>query len=206
MAEDKEIEIKWNAYSTERSKPVERRAFNKALRRYARGRKARRVSIAGFDYYYESKAGFVGRHRHGVVTNELTTKARISAKSTTVRAETNLRLAKSTSPLQVREFFLELGFPKVLPVYKDCDIYFIQEGRYTVDVVWYRVTCQSSKPRDFLEVEVQGGSVRESLSVLDRWKKFMYKEFGIGDADIVNESLYEIYSGKRYRMSARSTR
>jgi adenylate cyclase class IV len=206
MAESKEIEIKWNAYSTERQSSVERSTFNRAIRKYVRGKKSRKLVIAGFDYYYESKDGYVGRHRHGSSSNELTTKARTSKRSTTIRAETNLMLEKSTSPLQVQEFFLELGFPKVLPIFKDCDIYFIKEGQFVVDVVWYRVTCGKAKVRDFIEVEVHEAPVKQSLAILNRWKKFLQAEFGITDADIVHESLYEIYSGKRYRMSARMSR
>lgn len=202
MAKNEEIEIKWNATSNERQQPVERASFNKAIKRYIRGKKSRKVVVAGFDYYYPSKRG-APRHRHGSITNELTIKARLSSKSTTRRREINLKLAKETSPIQVQDFMRELGLGKVLPIFKDCDIYFIQDGKYVVDVVWYRVKVDGFKDRDFIEVEVHEAPVGSSLAVLNRWKNWLYKEFGVTDSEIVNESLYEIYSGKRYNMAAR---
>ena len=195
MAKDKEIEIKWDGSK------VERPGFNKAVRKYAKGKKYKLVKAAGFDYYHTSREGYVIRHRHGEGTNELTVKARVSKQSTTVRKETNIKIAKACSPLSVQEFAKELGFGTTLPVYKDCDIYFIQDGKYVVDVVWYRVTCQDAEPRIFLEVEVQQAPEQASLAILNRWKKFMLKNFGLTDADVIHESLYEIYSGNRYRMS-----
>jgi adenylate cyclase class IV len=196
VALNKEIEIKWSGESVERS------IFNKAIRKYAKGKKFSKVVAVGFDYYYTSKNGYVMRHRHGANTNELTVKARISEQSTTVRKETNIKIAKSASPIQIQEFCKELGFGKVLPVYKDCDIYFIQDGKYLVDVVWYRVSCNRvNHPRVFLEVEVHNAPERASLAILNKWKAFMLKNFELNDKDVINESLYEIYSGNRYRMS-----
>lgn len=195
MAKFKEIEIKWDAAT------VEREAFNKAIKRHIRGKTYRKVVVAGFDYYYESQDGFVARHRHGSTTNELTVKARTSKQSTTVRREINLRMAKETSPIQMQEFMKELGFPKVLPIFKDCDIYFIQDGKYMVDIVWYLVKCADKQQRFFIEVEVHEAPLKRSLDLLTKWKKFLANSFSITDQHIVNESLYEIYSGKRYKMS-----
>lgn len=195
MAKFKEIEIKWNADK------VERQVFNKAIRRYVKGKKYRKVVVAGFDYYYSSREGYVLRHRHGAMTNELTVKARVSNKSTTVRREINVKLAKDVSPIQIQEMMGELGYDKALPIFKDCDIYFIQDGKYMIDIVWYRVTCGDKEPRVFLEVEVHEAPINVSLSMLRRWKRFLNDNFGVTDSDIVNESLYEIYSGRRYRMS-----
>lgn len=203
MAKNEEIEIKWNATSSELRKPVERSAFNSAIRRYIKGKKSRKLVVAGFDYYYPSKRG-APRHRHGSITNELTIKARLSKKSTTRRREINLKLDLSTSPIQVQDFMKEMGLGKVLPIFKDCDIYFIQDGKYVVDVVWYRVKVDGFADRDFIEVEVHEAPVGSSIATLNRWKKWLKQEFGITDADIVNESLYEIYSGKKYNMAARS--
>ena len=87
--------------------------------------------------------------------------------------------------------------------FKDCDIYFIQDGKYIVDVVWYRVKVDGFSDRDFLEVEVHEAPVGSSIATLNRWKKWLKTEFGITDTDIVNDSLYEIYSGKKYNMAAR---
>ena len=192
MAKFKEIEIKWDATN------VDRTAFNKAVRRYAKGKKTRFISVAGFDYYHESPEGYVARHRHGSTTNELTVKARVSKKSTTIRREINLKLAKETSPIQVQELMTELGFRNCLPIFKDCDIYFIQDGKYTVDIVWYKVSCQDKPPKNFIEVEVHEAPVKESLKILEKWTKFVES---LGAGAVMPLSLWEIYSGRQYRMS-----
>lgn len=137
------------------------------------------------------------------MTNELTIKARLSEKSTTRRREINLKLAKETSPIMVQDFMKELGLGKVLPIFKDCDIYFITENGITVDVVWYLVKVDGFIDRVFIEVEVHDAPVAASIAILKRWKRFLKDTFGVTDSDIVNESLYEIYSGKRYNMAAR---
>lgn len=203
MGKHEEIEIKWNAFSTELKRPVERTAFNAAIKKYVRGKKYRKVVVAGFDYYYTSPEGDAPRHRHGAITNELTIKARLSKKSTTIRREINVKLAKETSPIEVQAFMTEIGFDKCLPIHKDCDIYFIEEFGVIVDVVWYRVTCGTHQVRDFLEVEVHESTKKKSMEVLGKWKSWLHREFGVTDKDIVNQSLYEIYSGKTYKMARR---
>ncbi len=199
MAKFKEIEIKWYASGVKRSD------FNQKIVAYAKAKKQkfRLVQVAAFDYYHSSKDGHVARHRSGGNTNELTVKSRVSNKTTTVRREINLKLAKETSPIEVKEAMEEWGFTKTLPIYKDCDIYFIKDGKYVVDVVWYKVSSPHLKGPDkhFIEVEVHEAPEKTSLRILNNWKKFLYSTFNITDKDVVNLSLYEIYSGKRYRMS-----
>ncbi len=198
MAKNEEIEIKWNAGK------VERERFNLTIRKYIRvnKRKSSKLMIAGFDYYYPSKRG-APRHRHGSTTNELTIKARLSKDSTTRRREINLKLAKDTSPIQVQDFMKELGLGKVLPIFKDCDIYFITDGKYVVDVVWYLVKVDGFADRIFIEVEVHQAPVGASIALLNKWKRWLKAEFGVEDSDIEQKSLYEIYSGKTYNMAAR---
>lgn len=194
MAKWKEIEIKWNA------RRVRRAAFNKAMRAHLRGKKWKLVTIAGFDYYHINGPNVL-RHRHGATTNELTVKARTSNSSTTVRKEVNVKLPPSVSPVLVREMMAELGFDKILPIYKDCDIYFVKDGKYIVDIVWYRASCDGTRRMDLIEVEIHNAPIKTSIAMLNKWKKFLSESFGLTDFDIINDSLYEIYSGKRYRMS-----
>jgi len=194
MAKWKEIEIKWNAQRVKRSD------FNLALRRHLRGKKWKLVTIAGFDYYHIN-GPFVLRHRHGSKTNELTVKARTSKRSTTVRKEVNVTLPPSVSPMLIREMMSELGFNKILPIYKDCDIYFVQDGDFVVDIVWYRASCDGDRRMDLIEVEIHEAPIKVSIDMLNKWKKFLNESFGLTDSDIINDSLYEIYSGKRYRVS-----
>jgi adenylate cyclase class IV len=199
MAKFKEIEIKWDASSVKRS------LFNKAVADFCKQKKLKNklVQVAAFDYYHSSKDGHVARHRSGAGTNELTVKSRISKNSTTIRREINLKLAKETSPIEVQEAMEEWGFTDNLPIFKDCDIYFINDGKYVVDIVWYKVSSPRVVGPDkiFIEVEVHNAPEKSSMRILNNWKKFLYANFEITDKNIINESLYEIYSGKRYRMS-----
>ena len=202
MAKFKEIEIKWDASG------VRRKVFNDALSTYLRRNKIgfKLVKAAGFDYYHSSRDGHVARHRHGASTNELTVKSRVSTSTTTVRREINLKLAKETSPIEVQEAMFEWGFTKTLPIYKDCDIYFIRDGKYVVDIVWYKVSCQQADvpSKVFIEVEVHEAPEQVSINMLNTWKRFLNDTFGLTDANVINQSLYEIYSGKRYLMSRRT--
>jgi adenylate cyclase class IV len=198
MAKFKEIEIKWDASS------VKRLDFNEKVKTFLNKKyKHNKISVAGFDYYYESKDAYVGRHRHSRDHNELTVKARVSKKSTTIRKEINIKLAPDASPMVVQEFMSELGFGKVMPIYKDCDIYFIRDGKYVIDIVWYTVSSPKVKGPDkiFIEIEVHEAPLKKSLKMLDKWKKFLYTNFNISDSDVINQSLYEIYSGNKYRIT-----
>jgi adenylate cyclase class IV len=154
------------------------------------------VRCAGPDFYYSNKDGFCARHRSGGDTNELTVKRRIGDTAITVRRETNLKLDRTVTALDVMQFFKDLGFGTDVRIHKDCDIYFIRDGRAEVDIVWYKVTS-NGRTRQFIEVEVGGLSKQDSLRVLNRWASHVEKMFKLKNKSDL--SLYEIYSGRRYR-------
>lgn len=196
MAKLKEIEIKWDATL------VERQAFNKKLSFFLKKKKIkyRKLVIDGFDYYYVSKDGDVWRHRKSENTNELTVKARVCQKSTKVRKEGNIFLSKKCGIEDISGTLSLVGVSYAFEIYKDCDIYFIQDGDAEVSIVWYIVKKTGQRDRAFAEVEVHGIGEKKSLKVLNKWSNIMNKLYNIGEKEIVHESLYEIYSGKKYKL------
>lgn len=200
MAKLKEIEVKWNA------EKIARGEFNANLTKFLKSKKLKyEIKRAeGFDYYYSSKSSDVVRHRVSVDTNEITIKARLSKKSTKIRIEKDLELSKKSSVVDVIEFLGLLGIKKEFQIYKDCDIYFIQDGRAEISIVWYKVNKPNGSPikkdRIFTEVEIHNVGERESVKALAKWIKVINGMFGLTNNDLINESLYEIYSGKRYKL------
>ena len=197
MAKLKEIETKWIAEKVDRYK------FNVQMTNFLKANKFKynRIKVAGFDYYYSSKNGDVVRHRVSPNTNELTIKARLDANSTTIRTEKNLIASKQTSVVDVAQFMQLLGIRHEFEIYKSCDIYFIHDGRAEISIVWYKVKKSRCRDRIFLEVEVHNVGEKDSMKLLNKWSKAMYSLVGLSDADVINESLYEIYSGRRYKMT-----
>lgn len=195
MAKHKEIETKWNAAK------VKRDVFLDKIKDHIKVNKLKfdYLFAAGYDYYYENEEGRAPRHRIGGTTNEITCKARTSDSSIEVRKEVNLPLAPEASPHDVQAFFELIGFKKVMPLYKACDIFFIKDGGGSVDVVWYKSTKSKTKPLILVEVEVAGLPVQKSRKLLSKWHGIMKELYGLTDEDISPDSLYEIYSGKKYR-------
>lgn len=201
MASLKEIEIKWDASQ------IKRDDFNFKLRSFlgSKKKKFKFKAAAGFDYYYESESRRVARHRQGLDVNELTIKARISGKSTTVRHEANVKLTRDMPVTEVETALNLMGFRHAISIYKDCDIYFIYQGKAEISIVWYIVTVPKSKykvpAKTFFEIEVHNVPEKESLKILNDWKKNVAEKLlGLKKENIIQESLYEIYTGKRYRV------
>jgi adenylate cyclase class IV len=199
MAKLQEIENKWDAAK------VERADFNKQLLALFKKQKIKNkfLSVKGFDYYLSSKAGHVIRHRVGKSTNELTVKARMNKNSTTIRAEGNIAISSTNDIREVHGTLKLLGFDNVMAIYKDCDIYFFSDGIAELSVVWYVVKYKGRHDRVFIEIEIHGLPQRSSMKYLNKWSNIFYKLYGISKTDIVPHSLYEIYSGKKYRMVKR---
>ena len=195
MAKGKEIETKWNADA------VRRGVFLDKIKDHIKTSKLKHdyLFAAGYDYYYENQEGRAPRHRIGGTTNEITCKARMNDDSIEVRKEVNLALAPEVSPHDVAAFMELIGFKRVLPLYKTCDIFFIEDGGGSVDIVWYKITKSKIPPKIFVEVEVGGLPTNKSRKLLAKWKGIMKDLYGLTDDEISPDSLYEIYSGKKYR-------
>lgn len=201
MANLKEIEIKWDARNLDRSE------FNKKMRLFlVNSHFENKFKHAyGFDYYYESETGRVARHRSGIDINELTVKARTSNKSTTIRHEANIKLSKDMPVTEIECALGLMGFKHSFSIYKDCDIYFIEDGKAEISIVWYTITMPQSKykvpERTFFEIEVHNIGEKESLKLLKKWEKMVAESLlGLNKSSIIPESLYEIYTGKKYRL------
>jgi hypothetical protein len=55
--------------------------------------------------------------------------------------------------------------------------------------------------KTFFEIEVHNVPEKESLKILNDWKKNVAEKLlGLKKENIIQESLYEIYTGKRYRV------
>lgn len=205
MAKLKEIEMKWDAKGLERSN------FNLLMKKFLMKNSFSNEfkNAYGFDYYYESETGRVARHRSGIDINEITIKARLSSKSTVVRHEANVKLTADMPVTEVECALNLMGFHHAFSIYKDCDIYFIQDGNAEISVVWYRITMAQSKykspPRTFFEIEVHNVPEKQSLKILKKWKKMIAENtLSLPNTSVIPESLYEIYTGKRYRLEKRN--
>lgn len=165
----------------------------------------RRVSSP--DDYYEN-GDFVVRHRHGRSTSphELTVKRRHSEDSTRTRLEVDLHFAQQTRTEDVRAFLEATGFKLAFTLKKEARIFYVDYGpELQVTIVLYDVWRQGSSSRDgrrFIEIEAEKGSkctpefAREAVASL---VEVCRTRFGL--AEPLNESLYELYSGKRYQVT-----
>lgn len=194
MAKFKEIEVKWVADH------VPRADFNRKLRALLAQKEYlyRFIRVSGPDTYFADEEGRTLRHRKSRNTHELTAKMRIYKKSIKARKEVNVRLALDQPVEDVFELMSMLGLRKDVAITKDCDIYFIDGSTAHVSIVWYQVYADDKSVRTFVEVEVEGLSHQKSLKVLRIWMKRLEKMYGLRRKHVSDESLYEIYSGKRY--------
>lgn len=197
MALHKEIEIKWNATG------VSRKSFNRDLKEYLKtqGFKRTIIRVKGDDVYYRIGDNNPIRHRHGGGTHELTVKGRLSVDSITVRFEKNLKFAPEVQPLDVHLALKTAGFEVDCPIFKDCDIYYIDDNGREVQVVWYKCTKDRGQWRYFIEIEIPNLPQKKSLQLLAKWQDHLGDVFGLTDQDIERQSLYEIFSGRQYKVS-----
>lgn len=199
MAKHKEIEVKWS------SDDVERKHFNREMRALLKKLDCsfRFLRVKGPDTYYVRGRDVV-RHRISKNTHELTIKRRIYKKSIRARKEVNVQLALSQPIEDVVAFLDDIGFERQVRLVKDCDIYFIvMPSGVHASIVWYVVEADDGSMKRFIEVEIEGQSHHRSLASLDFWCKKIEKIFRLGRSDRSDDSLYEIYTGKRYKNVSR---
>lgn len=153
-------------------------------------------------YYTQGKN--VLRHRHGGNTaGELTVKRRKSKHSTKDRVEIDLRFDSNTTQFDVQRFLAATGWEPAFTVVKDCHIFWFTDRKPGVEVVLYDVRCvrpngKETEPRRFVEIEIHKADslLPSALLTLTDWEREARELFKLGDTQ--SESLYEIYSGKRY--------
>lgn len=173
--------------------------------------------ISGPDAYYECGDAVV-RHRQDRRDgrHELTVKRRKSAKSTRDREEIDLHFGKKTKPEDVDAFLRAISFKHAFTLVKDAHIFWLTSDGVPLTLVIYEVGRQLNDlavemkggelvaklvdVRHFIEVEAEKGypgSKARAKQVVENWVSMLRSTFGLGEP--LNESLYEIYSGKRYQ-------
>jgi adenylate cyclase class IV len=165
------------------------------------------LHIIGPDHYYESGPNVV-RHREDRKDgrHELTVKRRKSGGSTRDRLEIDLHFGKKTKVDDVAAFLKATGFTHVFTLVKEAHIFWVKvTENITVTYVIYDVwrDAGDGKKLDckrFVEIEAEKGSdvtadtAKRHVRSLVRT---LQQQFRLGEP--LNESLYEIYSGKRYQ-------
>lgn len=169
---------------------------------WARG-PAKYEHVIGPDTYYVQGQNVL-RHRQNSRAGELTVKRRTSAKSTKDRVEIDLRFDGTTTANDVKRFLAATGWEPAFNVVKDCHIFWF-DGKPGFEAVIYDVRCvfpdgQETKPRRFVEFEIHKADSFDprALFVLKDLEKEARLSMNMGPTE--TESLYEIYSGKRYRL------
>lgn len=163
------------------------------------------VRITSPDRYYECGPNVVRvRGRDGANDRpELTVKRRKSEGSTRDRLEVDLHFDDKTKIKDIVAFLGATGYTHSFTIEKESHIYWVKlSDNLMATFVIYDVWLQDEGKRArFIEVEAEKGSnvtaetgkrhVREQVKALQA-------RFGVGEP--LNESLYEIYSGKRYQV------
>lgn len=162
--------------------------------------------ILGPDDYYESGDHVVRHRRDRVDHHELTVKRRKSESSTRDRLEVDLHFAKETKPEDVAAFLGATGFKKTMTVVKSADIFWIRlTPSLNTTLVIYDVWLEDAgglvpgSQKRFIEVEAEKGSncTHETAKRHIRSQvKLLQERFRLGEP--LNESLWELYSGRRY--------
>lgn len=198
--EHNEIEIKLDATGVD-IEAFKQFVFKKCPDRF--------IAVLGPDTYYENGAS-VARHRKSKRAeggHELTVKRRKSERSTRDREEIDLFFdVTRTKQKDVEAWLIATGFKPVFTLTKHAHIFNIPYGGFSVSVVIYDV-CEGKfdpdKTRRFIEVEVEKGgeiSVDSAKRLLGAWVAELKEAFPVlADRQPLNDSLYEIYSGKKYQ-------
>lgn len=154
----------------------------------------------GPDIYMNNKLGYVARLRFTSDKKEITVKARLSKTDITKRVEYNIPLDESADLKSVQEAWHFLGFDSKVEITKTCDVFdFKLNSGICLHVAYYVVRTKNHKDRIFIEVEPENGTVKQKMKALKEWSKLVSSMLGLQDSNIINQSLYEIYSGHQYR-------
>lgn len=150
------------------------------------------LEIAGPDTYYHIN-GEVFRWRHSIEKDEFTIKNRISEKNLFVRKEIDLDI-QNNSVRTIINFLKVLRAQKIFRIRKHCHIFWLEENNIKVSVVFYTVSCQGFKKRNFVEIESEKG---QEYSKSKQAVRFWEKRLGLNLNHRINNSLYELYSGNK---------
>lgn len=152
------------------------------------------------DHYYRNRDAVV-RHRRLPGPGELTVKQRKSSRSIVDRLEINLGFAEATTHDDVTEFLHATGWVAEFILQKHFShVFWFKHGEAEIAVSLYEVKrADTGETRRFLEVEVERSSdvtEEKARQLLSLWGGCAANEFELDEP--MNDSLYEIYSGRRY--------
>lgn len=163
----------------------------------------RYLRAVGPDAYYE-QGDNVLRHRLSGGAGELTVKRRKSELDSEDRLEIDLHFDPKTSVVDVQRFLQATGWARTFTVLKDCRIFWFREGAMEVNVSYYESWLLQDDPeptrKRFVEIEIEKGTKynpTDARAFLLYWRNHLLRN-GVALGDRINESLYELYSGKKY--------
>lgn len=157
----------------------------------------------GPDVYYKQGSNTIRHRWFAGPAGELTVKLRKSNAHTTDRVEIDLQFDGNVSQDDVTAFLVATGWQKLFTLQKDCHIFWLEMNDVPVSVVLYDVwEIPETKPKRkrFLEVEIDKGfqiNQEKALQTLEWWRRRLADTFQVTKP--MNLSLYEIYSGKKYK-------
>jgi adenylate cyclase class IV len=170
---------------------------------WCQDQKAYRVEkVKGYDRYYRQGENVV-RHRCDGKAGTLTVKKRTDLNSTTNRVEVDLHFDDKITEKDVQAFLLASGWVFELELLKSATIFWYGHDDYSMTIVVYGIHHNGATDH-YLELEIEKGSdvsIKYAKELLNYWSSKINKALpGVLSAPL-NDSLYEIYSGKRYALA-----
>jgi hypothetical protein len=156
---------------------------------------------AGPDYYASNgKESIRFRSSKTEKFQELTVKTRTSKSNTTIRNEIDLKLCQVDNDT-VHCFLTLLKFKHEFTLVKQCDIFFMEnKAGQKYSVVYYKVWDKKHPKRKLTFIEVEGDKKlkpRQSLKVINSFKKLLEEKQIINNKQLSQRSLYEIFKSKK---------
>jgi len=196
-----EIEFKWDAGHVQEAD----------FMAWAATQKPESYEHASFPDVYYAQGDNVVRHRWSSDAGELTVKRRKTAKSIVDRVEVDLKFAPGVKSADITAFLQASGWKRILTLFKVfVHVFRYHVGGSVVTLALYEVEqlCEKTRKRintrRFMEVEVEKDSPlsdRGARLLLESWGARLTREFHL--TTNVNESLFEIYTGRKYSIMRR---
>ncbi len=154
-------------------------------------RPIKRLSVSGYDTYYSKPNGDYLRHRYNSDHAELTAKRRLSADSTAVRVEVDLRL-ETDQESEVAALAGVLGYERDVTLYKTCHIFWTAE----VNIVFYLIyDAAMNEIGRRIEIEANKDTARP-IEAIDYAEYLLYRGFPavVNRHERMNLSMFEQFT------------
>jgi hypothetical protein len=213
-ARNHELELKFKANGVEAGDYIEFMASTQCMTGY------RRTESPDI-YYRQGKNVLRFRGLPSGKGATVTVKLRTSKKSTSNRIEIDIPVGPDICDEDVHAFLEATGWRPEVRLFKIShiidieDFYFSSGGKSPPVCIALYTVCREflnpkggvrhSKKTTFLEVEVEKAYVDgRAEDVLEKWKAFINNKWDLGEP--LNQSLYEYYTGRSYRMMTKKER